>query len=300
MSDIIERKVSELKQHSLNAEIYGDGIDKDFLENIREFGIQSPITVCKSFDPELNDVIVKGRRRAIASMKAGVEVVPTVEWLCDDPDEVQKQLILDNVRNPVTPEQQARMFIELRRIEAKKIKSQIEETEDLPDPSAVAAAAAGMSQKTAERASHAVRVADKLKEEGRENEASEIIDTLNNKSAFAAAKKASDAIGKKTRVSKPQEEQHQPESEQEASQPVSSAGDDVDRHLSKTLSLLKSLEDSIGPLVRSIDNKLAEDKGFAGHHRLLINKMRLFGDELDKVVATSGVLKEMWSSAKRG
>lgn len=283
MFEIIERRIHDLKQHTLNAQIYGDGIDEGFLENIREFGIQTPITVCKSFDPNLNDVIVKGRRRALAAFTAGISVVPTVEWLCDDPDEVQKQLILDNVRNEVTPEQRARMFMELRRIEAKKIKDQIGIPEERPDPSVAAAASSGMSQRTAERASHAVRVADKLKDQGREEESKEILDTLNHKSAFAAAKKASDAIA--------------PEKTEE---PVPNASDDVDRHLAKASGSLKSFEESLGPLVRSVDNKLAEDKGFAGHHRLLISKLRMMHDELDKVSASVGVFKEMWSNAKKG
>lgn len=297
MSEIIERPIDELKQHDLNAQIYGTGVDEGFLENIREFGVQTPITVCKSFDPNLNDVIVKGRRRAFAAALAGKESVPTIEWLCDDPDEVQKQLILDNVRNEVTVEQRARMFIELRRIEAKKIKEEVgigdgfhsksEEKRVMAmrgeNPSAAAAASSGLSQKTAERARHAVLVADKLKEEGREEESQEILDTLNNKSVFAASKKASDAIAT-----------------EKSAEPAPSASDDVDRHLAKATNSVKSLEESLGPLIRAVDSRLAEDKGFAGHHRLLITKLRLLHDELDKVKATHDVFKEMWSNAKRG
>ena len=118
--ELVHRDPNELKNYPLNISLYREHIDEDFVSSIREKGIQSPLTVCKSTNPQLNDFIVMGRRRRIAALTCKLKTVPCIVWECDDPLEFEERLILDNIRNETTVEERARMYEELLRIEAEK------------------------------------------------------------------------------------------------------------------------------------------------------------------------------------
>ena len=212
---IVDRNPSELKNHLINIRVWGESIDGRFVENIRTHGVKSPLTICKSSNSDLDGVIVKGRRRRYAAMTVGLKTVPCIEWECDDPLLIEQEVLLDNVRNESTIEQQGRMYIELKRIETELAARRRAHDEDSSPKggddsrrnataSEAAAASVGMSRKTAELAASALAVADDQREAGNSEVADEIISALNTVSVSAAARKADAATSPPPKESAPE------------------------------------------------------------------------------------------------
>jgi ParB-like chromosome segregation protein Spo0J len=301
---VIQRNTSELKVHSLNILIYREHIDEDFKASIRSDGIQSPLTICKSSLPELNDFIVCGRRRWYMAKDLKLKVVPCIEWECEDQLEFERRLILDNVRNETTIEERARMYEELKRIETaigeRKRNATLKRGGKTPDPDVSektqrenigentksrdkAAAEVGLKVSTAEKAIAVVHAADKLESEGNSEAAAEVRDTLNKGTIAAAVRKVAEVIAPAS-LPPTEDQQH---------------SKDIDRLTAKLTGLLSQVEKFAGELFVAIDQKKKTSPAFANRHAKFANLLRKFGDTLDPCLQGAGVIETAWIATKK-
>jgi len=189
------RSTSSIRPHSLNAEIYGDAADKDLKDSVKKHGVITPLIITE------DNVLISGHRRLDAARMAGLDTVPVTVSDLTDPLDIEEAIIQTNSQRKKTREQQGREYDRLKEIEAKRAKKrhgghdQKSNRENFPELKKgrardIAAEKAGLgSGKTAENVSKVIKYADKLKEEGRDEDAAELKDTLNNKSANAAGTK---------------------------------------------------------------------------------------------------------------
>src|SRR5262249_43208658 len=85
------QKVSDLKPHPKNEEIYGAVVvDDDFVEDVKRRGITQPLVVTK------DNVIVCGHRRRLAAKLAGLEEVLVTVFESDDELDVVEELVRSN------------------------------------------------------------------------------------------------------------------------------------------------------------------------------------------------------------
>ena len=292
---VVDRDPASLKNHDLNVRIYGDQVDQEFLDST-EGGIENPITICQSTDPVLNDVIVKGRRRRFAAVSHGFKTVPCIVWACDDPLEVERQLILDNVRNETTTEQRARMFEELLRINAARaslrmmagVKDQKEAgivitkaQKRSKRSDEVSARSCGMSASTAQKAVVVVRAVDSLAAEGRTEDANAVRSALNNKSVASAARTLAD-ITQGVKVDK-----KSPESIE------------IDRHLAKLIAAVKLSITSAECIINSIDRKCEATPSFKSYKKKFETLLRHMSDLLDPCIYHAEVIRTAWVSLQK-
>ena len=103
-ADTISACIGTLEPHPLNAEIYGDGPDTAFIDNVRKRGIIEPLIVTAK------SVILAGNRRWQAAKKVGITEVPIRKIeIANEADEVR--LILDsNRQRQKSMEQRLREF----------------------------------------------------------------------------------------------------------------------------------------------------------------------------------------------
>lgn len=184
-----------LKNHSLNIELYGEDVPAHLLDSIKQHGVRDPLLVCKSSNIDLDGVVVSGRRRRIAAIKSGLKEVPILDWKCDDPDELEQNLIIHNIRAELTVEQRARMAAKLMEIEgriADKRKRAGVVAPKIDKGSSVSKAAAhvGMSPSTTARAIKAVEKVDELRASGQEEKAAAVVKTLNKGKVTAALRES--------------------------------------------------------------------------------------------------------------
>lgn len=106
------RNPNRLREHPLNTEIYGDEIDKDFLEDIKSRGVQEPLTILD------NGLVISGHRRRRQAIAADLAEVPVVVRRdIKDDIEVREALILSNrMQRERTNEHITREFKELKAI----------------------------------------------------------------------------------------------------------------------------------------------------------------------------------------
>ena len=259
---VVDRDPASLKNHDLNVRIYGDQVDQEFLDST-EGGIENPITICQSTDPVLNDVIVKGRRRRFAAISHGFKTVPCIVWACDDPLEVERQLILDNVRNETTTEQRARMFEELLRINAARASLRM------------------MAGVKAQKAVVVVHAVDSLAAEGRTEDANAVRSALNNKSVASAARTLAD-ITQGVKVDK-----KSPESIE------------IDRHLAKLIAAVKLSITSAECIINSIDRKCEATPSFKSYKKKFETLLRHMSDLLDPCIYHAEVIRTAWVSLQK-
>lgn len=203
------RRTEDLKPHPDNASIYADYADEDLMDSIRRIGIVQPLVITKT------GIIISGHRRHSAAFLIGIEEVPVVISLLTDEDDILEAMIESNQQRPRTNEQKAREYIALKEIYNKRLSRQGQRTDlmednsilqtdalgepisngtsekDLSDvkPSVQAAKKLGISQPTADKAASVVKAADTLREEGREEEAKEILHILNTTNPTRAVAK---------------------------------------------------------------------------------------------------------------
>lgn len=202
-------KTSQLKPHSLNNKIYGDSFDSDLLESIKAKGIITPLVVTPA------DIIISGHRRYHAALELNLESLPVVVKDVTDL-EASELLILANRQRQKTNEQVAREYTKLKEIETERAKirqsdagkethghrhqENLQLKENSPSQSKSekiekgrardnAAGKLGISGKHAEKATAVVQEIDELEKEGYTEQASDLRDTLNNKSVHAAHKR---------------------------------------------------------------------------------------------------------------
>ncbi len=109
-----KRKITELKPHELNSKIYKDTFDEDFLSDIKEHGILTPLIITD------NNVIISGHRRYEAAKALNFSDIPViVSDLTDDLD-IQAAVIRANKQRIKTNEQMGREYKILLEIEKEK------------------------------------------------------------------------------------------------------------------------------------------------------------------------------------
>lgn len=184
-----------LKNHSLNIELYGEDVPPHLLDSVKQHGVRDPLLVCKSSNIDLDGIVVSGRRRRIAAIKSGLKDVPILDWKCDDPDELELNLIVHNIRAELTVEHRARMAAKLVEIEGRLADKRKKSGVSVPASekgTAVEKAAShvGMSKATTARAIKAVQNADQLKASGQEEKAAAVVQTLNKGKVIAALRES--------------------------------------------------------------------------------------------------------------
>lgn len=184
-----------LKNHSLNITLYGEDLPQHLVDSIQQYGIREPITVCRSSNMDLDGVVVSGRRRRVAAIKLGIKSVPIVEWKCEDEDELKEELILRNIRAELTIEQRGRMAQELLAIEARLAAARRgQKTEQNGRSIDKVAAQVGLKPTTAMRVVKALENIDEMKADGREEEAAEVVETLNKGKVTQALAKSKPSV----------------------------------------------------------------------------------------------------------
>lgn len=207
-TSIVQKKISELKPHPLNEEIYGYNEDvSELVEKIRKSGVVTTLTITD------DDVIIAGNRRwksckqlvsegdtRFCQVKCEVKDFET-EW------DALEYLVINNDTRIKTMEQKAReaqMLLEVERGKAKERMSiggqggfNIEGVAELPplnmgkSRDMVAKKLHMKSGREVERAIKSVETIDKLKSEGRSEDAKLITDVLNNRSVSTASELSS-------------------------------------------------------------------------------------------------------------
>lgn len=197
------RIVTALTPHPLSRKIYGKEIlDERLRDSIKDEGIVVPILITK------DNVIVSGHRRWFHAKLLGVFHVPVMVGKFRDDLHVEKMVIESNEQREKTPEQRAREFKELKRIEAarakerqakagkehgrgqEKLEGNFPQAKREPQAADIAAEAVGMDRRTAERAAVVVDAIDAAEAQGDMPRAEELRETLNTKSVKAAHEKA--------------------------------------------------------------------------------------------------------------
>ena len=206
MSTIVRKKISELKPHPRNEEIYGENESIDELvATMRKSGIVTILTITD------DNVIIAGHRRwksckqlVAEGDKRFCEVNCEVREFGNEWEELE-YLVIDNNSRDKTMEQKAReaqVLIEAEKELGKKrmslggkggIASNVEGVAELPPLNSgktrdiVAKKLKMKSGREVERAVKSIETIDKLTETGRKDDAELIRDTLNNTSASTAA-----------------------------------------------------------------------------------------------------------------
>lgn len=201
---------STLKNHPLNIQIYGGDVDQSFIDDVKRRGVLEPVLAT------LENVIVAGHRRRVASIKNGLKKIPVLydAALVDENDIAEAVIRSNRETRDRTVEQQAREYdsllaIEEARAAARKAAAQFKKAggkngqpadgTNLSPPQkpgekgkaeAKAAAGAGMKRTTARKARTVVKKIDELKSEGKADEAKHLAETLNKGSVDAAVKEA--------------------------------------------------------------------------------------------------------------
>ena len=211
MSTIVRKKISELKPHPYNEEIYGtnESID-ELVASIRKTGKVATLIITD------DNVIISGHRRWKSCQRLVEEgnarfnsVNCEIEHFIDSLDEIESLIIYNDTRIK-SMEQKAReaqvlIEIEKKKAEkrrlatqnnnsAEKVKKEIADVAELPPQlnsgktrDIVAKKLKMKSGREVERAVKSVETIDKLTQTGRKDDAELIRDTLNNTSASTAS-----------------------------------------------------------------------------------------------------------------
>ena len=204
---------SQLKNHPLNAKIYGDVADDDLVESMKVKGQQQAIVTAAD-----GKTIVSGhRRRQGAQILKWKEVDVIVDLTLTDKLDIAAAVIHANKQREKTVEQKAREYTQLKEIEEERAKKRQGHGQTARGRNASgnislsvltpknkgqsrdkAAEAVGFgSGKTAEAAAAVVDEIDKAESRGHNKKASSLRETLETKGPHAAHKKVSKPKKKK-------------------------------------------------------------------------------------------------------
>ena len=203
MSTIVRKKISELKPHPYNEEIYGtnESID-ELVASIRKTGKVATLIITD------DNVIISGHRRWKSCQRLVEEgntrfnsVNCEIEHFVDSLDEIESLIIYNDTRIK-SMEQKAReaqILIDIERQKAKKrqatstggdkpqLVAEPPQAEKGKTRDIVAKKLKMKSGREVERAVKSIETIDKLTETGRKDDAELIRDTLNNTSASTAS-----------------------------------------------------------------------------------------------------------------
>ena len=205
MSEYKKMKVSNLKPHPKNAEIYGQNENvSDLVEKIKRSGQVHTLVVTSK------GIVLAGHRRLKACKELGIEEVDVEIIDFDTPEQEIEYLIDNNATRDKTEVQRAREARELQKVEmilakkrqsdnggdkrSDKYKSEVANSPHMESGKSkqgkardhVAKKMNYKSGREAERAIKTINKIDELKEEGRTEDADFIGDVMNNRGISAA------------------------------------------------------------------------------------------------------------------
>ncbi len=185
------RKLSDLKPHPKNQQIYHDKADNDLVKSVREKGLLHALLITK------DGLIISGHRRFDAAKQAGLTEVPTVTFGSDDPLDVLEALVEANRSRVKTNEQIGREAAILLEVEQERAKQRQEATQSKPGQQVgqvvglgpppetngkardLVGEKVGTNGKTAEQAAKVVQAIDGLESNGKKREATQLRAALN-------------------------------------------------------------------------------------------------------------------------
>lgn len=199
----------KLREHPFNQKVYGNHPDpddeRDLIASIKANGVLEPLTITS------DNYIISGHRRCQVAKLLQLDDVPVRVVTFKDDLHLESAIIEHNRSRRKTPEQVAREGRELKRIEkelaaqrqARNLKQNKAKQENVDntvpvnsperstigDARDIAAKKLGVSGQTLDRMERIIDRADELRDTGHEEEAAEIIETLNTKSVAKAYEK---------------------------------------------------------------------------------------------------------------
>jgi len=191
---IIHFNVDDLRNHPLSDSIYGTDVSDELLESVGTLGILQPILVAKE-----SLAIISGNSRVKAARNLGHTVIRGTYFQSTNDLEIQQAVLESNSQRIKTNEQRIREYNARKTIESelallRKAQEGLGEKETKAvakeakaKARAKAAKKSGVNTATAQKATKVIEEADRLKEEGKTEESSELLTVL-NKSINAAHK----------------------------------------------------------------------------------------------------------------
>jgi len=178
------RSTEALHVHPINSQIYNDQADDELMESINEYGILTPLVITSE------GLVISGHRRLDAARRLGIEEVPVrvIEVEADEL-EIEKMLIEANRQRQKSNEQIGREYMHLKRIEAEKAKQRMASGAGdgaRGKAGKIAAEALGIGEQKAARCAKVIERIDELRAAGKNEEAEELRQCLNEKSVNAA------------------------------------------------------------------------------------------------------------------
>jgi ParB-like chromosome segregation protein Spo0J len=184
--EIVSFQIHELKNHPLSDAIYGTEVGEDLLESIRTLGVLQPILVVKD-----SLEIISGNSRVKAALTLGYEVIQGTYFSSDNDLEIKQAVLESNSQRVKTNEQKIREYNARKTIEseltllrkaaanpaAKPTKAATREAKGAAREKA--AKKSGVSANAADKAVKVIEEADRLKDEGKVEESTELINALN-------------------------------------------------------------------------------------------------------------------------
>ncbi len=237
-----ESKLADLKNHPVDAEIYGEPtVDDELLSSIKSNGILDPLVATK------DGVILSGHRRKNHGMKAGLKTA-NVLWArhAMSDDEQVVNIVESNRYREKSTEQKAREFGRLSEALAAMARKRQAHGKTAPgktlggnSPQANAGRAkdqaaeqVGMDRSTAEKALEVAKNIDQAVAAGDKKRAEELRTKLNEKSVSAAHRQATGKNGREPGEDKTEPEHRKPKAFDE-----------------------KEIDNAFGQLVRLLDKR---------------------------------------------
>lgn len=206
----LKRKLTDLKPHPKNEEIYGGDEDvSDLVSKIQKSGKVSTFTITR------DNVIIAGHRRRKACMQLGIKEVNVEIMDFESQEDEVEWLILDNATREKTVEQkgrEAKMLLEVEKVKAEKRRlvtqnnnsaRELADVAELPPQvdrgksRDLTAQKVGLkSGREVERAIKTLEIIDELKESGKDDEAELIRGALNNRNSISIAEELAKNIDK--------------------------------------------------------------------------------------------------------
>jgi protein gp37/ParB-like chromosome segregation protein Spo0J len=197
------RQLTRLRPHPRNVRIYGDGADQDLVESVSAHGVLEPLLITR------DGLVVSGHRRLDAACKSNRDSVPvSVLDTTDDTElldvllQANKQRVKTNVQ--IGREYEASLEVEHERAARRQARQALlnqpqnqngqkvlnSTPSDNGKARDLAAERIGVGWQKAERAAAVVQASDRLEDEGKTREASQLRTTLNSKSVSRAYSEA--------------------------------------------------------------------------------------------------------------